>query len=161
TKKDSQGICFVGNVHLPDFLASRITSRPGPIIRVDGTVVGMHRGAAPFTIGQRHGLHLGGGIPYFVVDKDMERNTVYVAQGTDPAELYASALIAEDMHWISGIVPATSFSCLARIRYRQPLQEVLVSPQEDGTVRMDFSTAQRAVSPGQFVVCYGDDGECL
>jgi tRNA-specific 2-thiouridylase len=158
-KKDSQGICFIGKVDLVDFLKSRIAGRVGPIVTVEGEVVGKHDGLAPYTIGQRHGMNLGGGAPYFVVEKDAVRNTLVVARGNDHPALFSSSLIAEDAHWIAGAAPTMPFSCAARIRYRQPLQSVNVS-RENGRVRVAFDESQRAISPGQFVVFY--DGEaCL
>jgi tRNA-specific 2-thiouridylase len=159
SKKDSVGICFVGEVSISDFLRSRIPEEPGDIVRVsDGAVVGRHDGAAPFTIGQRHGLGIGGGDPLFVVGKDMTKNIVYVAQGEDPKELYASSLIATDMHWVSGIAPSFPLTCKVRIRYRQPLQDAVVhAPDAAGTYRIEFASPQRAVSPGQFAVIYLDD----
>lgn len=155
-KKDSQGICFVGRVNMKEFLADRITGRRGPIITTDGNVVGVHEGIAPYTIGQRHGLGIGGGTPYFVVHKDMQRNTLVVAGGVDPQELYASGLHAGPIHWIIGRPPALPLSCHARIRYRQPLQEAIVD-QVRGGVHVRFTDPQRAISPGQFIVLYKDD----
>jgi len=158
-KKDSQGICFVGKVDLREFLRYRIPSRPGPIVTTEGAVVGVHRGIAPYTIGQRHGLAVGGGAPCFVVEKDIHRNTLVVARGEDPAELYAPAAGVEDMHWISGSAPRLPLRCAVRIRYRQPLQEAAVEAAPEG-LRIAFASPQRAVSPGQFAVLY--DGErCL
>ncbi|MDD5251878.1 MAG: tRNA 2-thiouridine(34) synthase MnmA [Patescibacteria group bacterium] len=170
-KKDSQGICFIGKVELKDFLAARLPSRPGPIVTVDGHVVGRHQGMAPYTIGQRHGLNLGGGEPYFVVDKDAKRNAVIVARGVEHEELYATALIAAEPHWISGRPPCwppapwprsgfTGWRGQARIRYRQSLQEVTVKPGEGGLLTVRFKERQRAVTPGQFVVLYNKE-ECL
>lgn len=155
-KKDSQGICFIGKVNLKEFLADRIAGRRGPIVTTDGHVVGVHEGIAPYTIGQRHGLGIGGGTPYFVVHKDMRRNTLVVAGGVDPQELYASGLHAGPMHWITGRPPALPLPCHARIRYRQPLQEVIVT-RICGGVRVRFTDPQRAISPGQFLVLYKDD----
>jgi len=159
-KKDSQGICFIGKVNLAEFLRSRIAGRVGPIVTVEGEVVGKHDGLAPYTIGQRHGMNLGGGTPYFVVEKDPARNTLVVARGADHPALFSHALIAEDAHWIAGEPPKRPQRCAARIRYRQPLQSVSVTEETGGKIRVTFDAPQRAVSPGQFVVFY--DGEaCL
>ena len=155
-KKDSQGICFIGKVDLPEFLSQKIAQRPGPIVTVDGRVVGRHDGIAPFTIGQRHGLGIGGGAPYFVVEKDMQRNTVVVAQEGDESPLYASSLVVQNVHWIVGEAPIFPFESQARIRYRQPLQQAVVKKNEDG-FHIDFDKPQRAISPGQFVVFYIGD----
>lgn len=152
-KKDSQGICFIGKVNLAGFLKDRLTQRPGPIISTDGHVVGRHGGIAPFTIGQRHGMGLGGGAPYFVIEKDAARNTLVVARQED--QLLAPALELENTHWIAGTPPAMPHACKVRIRYRQPLQDASI---DGGTIR--FEEPQRAISSGQFAVLY--DGEyCL
>ncbi|HTM68940.1 MAG TPA: tRNA 2-thiouridine(34) synthase MnmA [Candidatus Binatia bacterium] len=156
-KKDSQGICFIGKVDLANFLGAKIAARTGPIVTTDGHVVGRHPGAVPFTIGQRHGLGVGGGAPYFVVDKDVARNTVVVAR--DQAELDASALVANEAQWISGAAPPLPLACKARIRYRQPLQDCTVTATATG-LHVDFARPQRAISPGQFIVFYQED-RCL
>lgn len=155
-KKDSQGICFVGKVDLKAFLSDRAPGRPGPVVSVDGEVLGVHQGIAPYTIGQRHGLGIGGGTPCFVVEKDMRRNTLVVARGEDPEALYATGADIEDMHWISGTVPELPLRCQARIRYRQPLQDAVLE-QDSAGLHLMFADAQRAVSPGQFAVLYDDD----
>lgn len=166
-KKDSQGICFIGKVDLREFLGAKIARAPGPVVTVDGRVVGRHSGVAPFTIGQRHGLGIGGGAPYFVVEKDVRRNTVVVAREDDPSALYASALSAADAHWIAGEPPAFPQPCKVRIRYRQPLQSATLYagglPPEasaEGGLVVKFEKPQRAVTPGQFAVFYDGD-RCL
>ncbi|MFA6603494.1 MAG: tRNA 2-thiouridine(34) synthase MnmA [Patescibacteria group bacterium] len=153
-KKDSQGICFVGKVDLKTFLGRRLPERPGVIITMEGEVVGRHKGMAPFTIGQRHGLDLGGGDPYFVVEKDPLRNTVVVARGAAHPALFAKLLLAGDEHWISGRAPRLPLRCEARIRYRQPLQRAEVRRVESGGLLVRFAAPQRAVTPGQFVAFY-------
>ncbi len=158
-KKDSQGICFIGKVDLTQFLETKIPSRQGPVVSTSGSVVGRHRGIAPFTVGQRHGLGIGGGAPYFVVEKDVRRNTLVVAHEDDPAALHSPGLVAEDAHWVSGREPAYPLACKVRIRYRQPLQDAVV--ERDGAkLRVTFASPQRAVSPGQFAV-FHDGDECL
>ena len=160
-KKDSQGICFIGKVKLEEFLAGRIEPKPGIIVTVNHEAVGRHDGLAHFTVGQRHGLGLGGGEPYFVVRKDMATNTLYVARGSDHPALFSKELVADDIHWISGAAPSMPFECQARIRYRQPLQNVtVVAGERPGTLKVAFAVPQRAVSPGQFCVFYQGD-ECL
>jgi tRNA-specific 2-thiouridylase len=154
-KKDSQGICFIGKVDVPTFLRAKIAGRVGPIVTTGGSVVGRHEGFAPYTVGQRHGLRIGGGAPYFVVEKDAVRNTLVVSR--DPTELDAPSLAAGDVHWIAGAPPALPARVRARVRYRQPLQECVVA---DGGARVDFDRPQRAVTPGQFVVWYDGD-RCL
>lgn len=157
-KKDSQGICFIGKVDMKAFLAKTVKGEPGDIVTVEGEKVGEHAGIAPFTIGQRHGLGIGGGTPYFVVDKDLEKNELIVAKGTDHPALYKGMLVADDLSWVSGQEPALPLKCKARIRYRQPLQGCEVLPGEEaGTVEVRFEHDQRAVSPGQFIVFYDGD----
>lgn len=158
TKKDSQGICFIGQVDLREFLADKIAPRVGPIVTTDGRVVGRHRGAAAYTIGQRQGIRIGGGAPYFVVEKDVRRNTIVVDR--EPAALMSRSLLVEGAHWISGATPSLPLECEVRIRYRQPLQHCRVSGGADGVLRVDFKELQRAVSPGQFAVFYAGE-ECL
>lgn len=161
-KKDSQGICFIGKVDLAGFLRDRLPpQKPGYIVTVKGEVVGKHDGLVPFTIGQRHGLGIGGGAPFYVVRKDLERNCLIVTDVPDDPALLSVRLEADDLHWISGEVPALPLRCGVRIRYRQPLQPATVTVgNRPGTLRVDFETPQRAVSPGQFCVFY--DGEtCL
>ena len=153
-KKDSQGICFIGKVDLREFLGEKISGIPGDVVTIDGKVVGRHAGIAPYTIGQRHGLGIGGGAPYFVVDKDLSRNVVIVSRAE--ADLFASALVAEEPHWIAGEPPTFPLRCRARIRYRQPLQDCTVTAT-DGQLRVDFAHSQRAISPGQFAVFYDGD----
>ncbi|MEA3249488.1 MAG: tRNA 2-thiouridine(34) synthase MnmA [Patescibacteria group bacterium] len=157
-KKDSQGICFIGHVNLGEFLERAIVPKKGPIVTTDGCVVGVHRGIAPYTIGQRHGLGIGDAMPHFVVEKDRARNTLVVARGENPDELYSSELTAKDMHWIA-VEPAASMKCKARIRYRQPLEDCAVSIG-DSCVQVKFDRPQRAIAPGQFVVFYDGDS-CL
>ncbi len=157
-KKDSQGICFIGKVELKDFLAKAIAPKPGPIVTVEGDIIGRHDGIAPFTIGQRHGLGIGGGAPYFVVDKKIESAALVVARGENHPSLFKSSLMADGWTWTAGAAPAFPLQCQARIRYRQPLQACEVrSSGADGTLEVVFDDPQRAVSPGQFVVLYDSD----
>jgi tRNA-specific 2-thiouridylase len=155
-KKDSQGLCFIGKVDMKTFLEPHIAQSPGPITDTTGTVIGKHEGIAPFTIGQRHGLGLGGGEPAYVVGKQLATNTLVVARGEDPDALYRQVVMLDDMHWISGVAPEAPFTCQARIRYRQPLQDVRVQWSDDG-YDLVFPERQRAVSPGQFAVLYDGD----
>lgn len=155
-KKDSQGLCFIGKVDMKTFLEPHIAQSPGPITDTTGAVIGRHEGIAPFTIGQRHGLGLGGGEPAYVVGKQLATNTLVVARGEDPEALYRDVVMLDDMHWISGTAPEAPFTCQARIRYRQPLQDVRVQWDDDG-YDLVFTERQRAVSPGQFAVLYDGD----
>lgn len=157
-KKDSQGICFVGQVELGEFLTRGIEPMPGEIVDVDGRVIGRHPDVHAFTIGQRHGLGVGGGPPYFVVDKDATTGRVIVARGEDHPALFRSSLEISEAHWVAGEEPNLPLECQARIRYRQPLQKCVVQPGEAlGTLKVDFAEPQRAVAPGQFAVFYAGD----
>lgn len=156
-KKDSQGICFVGKVDLREFLARAAAPKPGLIVTVEGATVGRHDGVQAFTIGQRHGLGLGGGEPYFVAAKDAATATLTVARGAAHPALFKSSLMAGEWHWVSGRQPEFPFRCRARIRYRQPLQGAEVREQGTGKLEVRFDAPQRAVAPGQFVVLYDGD----
>lgn len=159
-KADSQGICFVGEAGIRDFLGMYVRPQPGPTVDVDtGKTVGHHDGALFFTIGQRKGLGIGGGTaPYYVVGKDIERNHVYVS--TDPAtpQLQANELDVARLSWVSGTAPASG-AYLARTRHTGPLLQVQV--ECSGKIaRLTFSQAVQTVASGQSVVIY-DDEACL
>jgi tRNA-specific 2-thiouridylase len=160
-KKDSQGICFVGKVNMMEFLKERIPEEEGNIVTTAGEVIGTHKGHAYYTIGQRTGLGIGGGVPYFVVERRPETNELIVAVGEDDPALLSSSLEASDIsETIEGSLDQyTGKKLKARIRYRQPLQECRISKIEDGVVYVDFNEEQRAVAPGQFIAFY--DGEEL
>lgn len=155
-KKDSQGICFIGEVNVQEFLKSKLSIKPGKIVTDDSLEVGMHDGVWFYTIGQRHGFHSpGGGMPYYVVDKDAETNTLIVSKG-ETKKLYKNELRVADLHWVSGNTPVLPLTCQARIRYRQPLEKVTLTVSHDiATAR--FQRPQRAVTPGQFIVFYQGD----
>ncbi len=155
-KKDSQGICFIGQVEIREFLKRELTPKPGPILSTEGKEIGRHEDAQAFTLGQRHGLGLSGG-PYFVAAIDVVAGTVTVAQGADHPALYKSGLVAGDWHWVSGVEPVLPLRCEARIRYRQPLKKCEVRLNEAGEMEALFEQPQRAITPGQFIVLYDDD----
>ncbi len=158
TKKDSTGICFIGERKFKSFLSQYVQAKPGNIRTIEGDFVGKHDGVAFYTLGQRKGLGLGGeGEPWFVVAKDIERNELIVVRGTDHPELYRSSLSARELNWFSGQPPEESFRCTAKTRYRQADQECMVTVLEDQSVRVDFTVPQRAVTPGQYVVFYQDE----
>ncbi len=168
-KKDSTGICFIGERRFADFLARWLPADPGPIETPAGRVVGEHRGLAWYTIGQRSGLRIGGvrdagEAPWFVAAKDAARNTLVVVQGAEHPLLYAAGLRAEQLHWIAGRPPVTAdrlpFACLCRLRHRQPLQPCTLVAYDTEVCRVRFAEPQRAVTPGQSVVFYLGD-ECL
>ncbi len=149
-KKDSQGLCFVGNVDFGEFIKEILPKKSGAVLASDGKKIGEHDGAHFYTIGQRHGLNLGGQAqPVFVAKKNLATNTLIVARGQDDPILYKSELIAENFNWVSGTIPEMPLNCLARIRYRQPLQRCRVSGD-----RVIFDQPQRAIAPGQSIVFY-------
>lgn len=165
-KKDSTGICFIGERSFKPFLMQYLPAQPGEMRTLSGEVKGTHDGLMYYTLGQRRGLGIGGNGQrgrWFVVKKDMEHNVLYVEQGEDSPALYSSALTTEAMNWISGDPPVKPFLCTAKFRYRQSDQNIQVIPlmdQNTGAVRIEFEQKQRAVTPGQWAVLY--DGEvCL
>ncbi|WP_143188011.1 tRNA 2-thiouridine(34) synthase MnmA [Thermoactinomyces sp. DSM 45891] len=166
-KKDSTGICFIGERNFKEFLSNYLPAQPGDMKTLDGTIVGKHDGLMYYTLGQRQGLGIGGGageggLPWFVIKKDVLQNTLYVAQGHDHDALYTNGLIATEVNWLADTeAPTKPFSCTAKFRYRQKDQSVTVIPQVNGnTWNIQFHEQQRAVTPGQSVVFY--DGEvCL
>jgi len=163
-KKDSTGICFIGERPFQQFLARFLAPRPGDIESVDGIRVGRHDGLMFYTIGQRQGLGIGGrsggsGEAWYVVDKDLARDTLIVAQGREHPALYARTVLASDLHWIGPRAPALPLRCEARLRYRQPRQPCEMLADGDGCV-VRFDVPQWAAAPGQSVVFYAGD-ECL
>lgn len=160
-KKDSQGICFVGKVGIKDFLLAELGEQPhGAIIDQSGKTIGQHDGAIYYTIGQRHGLDVGGGLPYYVVGKDMDKNEVYVTTDLQDERLWHSELTLTSIHWISG-EPDFSKQLQVRTRYRAPLVTV-TSAEKLSKDRLIIKLAEdiRALTPGQSAVFY--DGEiCL
>ncbi|NLP35827.1 MAG: tRNA 2-thiouridine(34) synthase MnmA [Clostridiales bacterium] len=162
-KKESTGICFIGERNFKCFLKNYLPAQPGIIKTLSGEVIGEHEGLMYYTIGQRKGLGLGGrgtGEPWFVAEKDLEDNILYVVQGGNHPALYSMGLKAVDLHWISGVVPQGEFRCMAKFRYRQPDQSVIVKMTSDNTCHVYFDNPQRAITPGQFAVFYNGD-ECL
>ncbi|HEU4671130.1 MAG TPA: tRNA 2-thiouridine(34) synthase MnmA [Dyella sp.] len=163
-KKDSTGICFIGERDFRAFLAQYIPARPGPMRTPEGREVGEHQGVMYYTLGQRQGLGIGGrhgasGEAWYVVGKDVAANVLYVAQGGGNHWLQSSRLLAETPSWVAGEAPAGTFRCTAKTRYRQTDQPCQVRPR-DGRLEVFFDAPQRAVTPGQSVVFY--DGEaCL
>ena len=159
-KKDSTGICFIGERRFAEFLARYVPESEGHIVDANGKSVGTHRGIAYYTLGQRQGLGIGGRAnrpeaPWYVVAKDARRNELVASQ--DQAELMSQALTAREMNWLAEIEPP--FPCTARIRHGQADQACRVTRDGDG-VRVDFEVPQRAVAPGQYVCLYAGD-RCL
>ncbi|PJE75815.1 tRNA 2-thiouridine(34) synthase MnmA [Candidatus Uhrbacteria bacterium CG10_big_fil_rev_8_21_14_0_10_48_11] len=155
-KPDSQGICFIGKVPLETFLQTRIPQKDGKVITASGEVVGGHKGAALYTIGQRHGLALNAKLPYYVAGTDIENNVVTVAEGNSDKVLYRKMVRIEKEHWINES-PKIGMKYSARIRYRQPLQKVECIAHEETGCRFRFTEPQRAVAPGQSLVVYDKD----
>lgn len=155
-KKDSTGICFIGERNFRAFLSQHLPLQPGDMVTPSGQIVGQHQGLAFYTLGQRRGLGIGGrgdGRRWFVVEKDLAKNRLIVEQGEDSPLLYASTLRCQKLHFVSGDAPAVSFDCTAKIRYRQPDQACRVTLKDDATI-VTFSDPQRAITPGQYIVLY-------
>ena len=164
-KKDSTGICFIGERRFREFLARYLAAQPGVIETPEGKRIGQHQGVCFYTIGQREGLGIGGvrgfpEAPWFVVGKDIARNVLIAVQGTDHPLLFSTRLTAHAPGFVSGHAPASTFSCTAKTRYRQPDQHCDVQIEPDGSLVVQFDAAQRAVTPGQSVVFY-DGAVCL
>ncbi len=164
-KKDSTGICFIGERPFREFLARYLPAKPGPLVTPAGEEVGSHDGMMYYTLGQRHGLRLGGrrgdnGAPWYVVAKDVATNTLVVARDHDHPLLYRVSLVAADIAWVAGVCPRLPLSCQAKVRYRQEDQACVVAAHGDDQVLVTFSVPQRALTPGQSVVFYQGE-ECL
>lgn len=162
TKKDSTGICFIGERNFRNFLKTYLPNQPGKIVDERGNVVGEHIGLMYYTLGQRRGLGLGGTKDcqgrWFVAEKDLANNVLVVSHG-DESVLMSSALVSHKVNWIPSL-PMADFTCMAKFRYRQSEQGVTVHVDEDGKTHVTFQKKQRAVTPGQFVVFY-DQTKCL
>lgn len=173
-KKDSTGVCFIGERNFKQFLSQYLPAMPGDMVDIaTGEVKGRHDGLMYYTLGQRQGLGIGGsgnGEPWFVADKDLQKNILYVVQGDVHPSLYSESLLATNMNWIlpaDNIVSAADadstasvIPCTAKFRYRQPDQQVTVQKLPNGEALITFAQRQKAITPGQAVVLY--DGEvCL
>ena len=161
-KKDSTGICFIGERNFKEFLNRYLPAQPGDMRTPEGERVGRHDGLMFYTLGQRQGLGIGGrrdsnGQPWFVVGKDLASNTLLVAQGHDHPLLYSRELEASQLHWVAGTAPPTPFTCAAKTRYRQPEQRCVITAIEDDRCTVVFDAPQWAVTPGQSVVLYDAD----
>ncbi len=163
-KKDSTGICFIGERRFKDFLQQYLPAQPGQIEDVEGNPMGQHSGLMYHTIGQRQGLGIGGvkgagDQPWYVVDKDLERNVLIITQGSQHPRLFKQAMNLSTIHWIDSDAPEFPYRCMAKVRYRQEDQACEIR-REDNGYQVIFDAPQRAITPGQSAVFY--DGEtCL
>jgi len=158
-KKDSTGICFIGERKFKEFLEDFIPAKPGDIITTDGKVIGKHDGLMFHTLGQRQGLNIGGikntpEAPWYVVDKDQNNNRLIVGQGTDNKALFSQILYTKSINWINGEPKSFPLESFAKTRYRQPDQKCIIMKLEANNYKIEFENPQRAVTPGQSVVFY-------
>jgi tRNA-specific 2-thiouridylase len=163
-KRDSTGICFIGERPFGDFVSRWLPGRPGAMETPDGEVVGRHRGLERYTLGQRSGLGIGGrkgatASPWFVARKDLARNVLIVVQGADHPALLSTGVSTVAPHWIGGVLPGAAFRCTLKLRYRQPDAACRVV-QSDGGLEVRFDAPLAGAAPGQYVVFY-DGEECL
>lgn len=161
-KKDSTGICFIGERRFREFLQKYLPAKPGLIKTPEGRTLGQHQGLMYYTLGQRQGLEIGGKknameAPWYVLDKDLAHNILIVGQGHDHPLLLKSTLTASQLHWVSGQAPMTPFPCQAKTRYRQADQACIIESIDHGLASVSFAEPQRAVTPGQSVVFYQGD----
>ncbi|GAB57518.1 tRNA 2-thiouridine(34) synthase MnmA [Rheinheimera nanhaiensis] len=161
-KKDSTGICFIGERKFKDFLQQYLPAQPGDIVSVDGEVIGRHEGLMYHTLGQRKGLGIGGlrdgsDEPWYVVGKNLDTNQLIVAQGHDHPSLLSTGLMASQLHWTDRQGPTAPLRCSVKTRYRQQDIPCLVIPQADGSLNVQFDSPQKAVTPGQSAVFYLGD----
>lgn len=160
-KKDSTGICFIGERNFKEFLGQYLPAQPGNMETFEGEVKGRHDGLMYYTIGQRHGLGIGGsGEPWFSLGKDLKRNVLYVGQGFHNEKLYSDSITATNVNWVSNRPKESQFECTAKFRYRQEDHKVTVHLLEGNEVKVVFHEPIRAVTPGQAAVFYLGD-ECL
>ena len=162
SKKDSTGICFIGERRFKDFLQQYLPAQPGDIVTDEGNIIGQHQGLMYHTIGQRQGLGIGGladynESPWYVADKNLDTNQLLVVQGKQHPLLFKSVLTCQQVHWIDGTGPAMPCALKAKIRYRQADQECQLVATGDNAYEVSFTEPQRAVTPGQSIVFYSDD----
>ena len=162
-KKDSTGICFIGERNFRNFLLQYIPAKKGKIMTYDGKVLGEHLGLMYYTIGQRRGLGIGGqsgddGSRWFVIEKDLKNNILYVAHGAED-RLYSKGLVMKECNWIPKALEKNQFHCTAKFRYRQPEQGCTVKINPD-CIEVLFDQKQRAITEGQFAVFYDGD-KCI
>jgi tRNA-specific 2-thiouridylase len=161
-KKDSTGICFIGERKFKDFLAQYLPAQPGDIETAEGKIIGKHDGLMYHTLGQRKGLLIGGmkeygEEPWFVVEKDIERNMLIVGQGANHPRLYSTGLLANQLHWVDRKGPQRPIRCSVKTRYRQQDISCQIMPNTDGSLLVEFDEPQKAVTPGQSAVFYQNE----
>ncbi|MFC1237221.1 tRNA 2-thiouridine(34) synthase MnmA [Vibrio sp. F74] len=163
-KKDSTGICFIGERKFTDFLGRYLPAQPGQIETPDGKVIGEHQGLMYHTLGQRKGLHIGGQKggggnedPWYVADKDLKRNILIAVQGADHPLLKSTGLLASQLHWVNRGVISEPMSCTVKTRYRQQDIPCTIIPIDDENIKVIFDEPQVAVTPGQSAVFYRND----
>jgi tRNA-specific 2-thiouridylase len=161
-KKDSTGICFIGERKFKDFLAQYLPAQPGEIETAEGQIIGKHEGLMYHTLGQRKGLLIGGmkeygEEPWYVVDKDIERNVLIVGQGANHPRLYSRGLLANQLHWVDRKGPQQAIRCSVKTRYRQQDIPCQITPNIDGSLLVEFDESQKAVTPGQSAVFYQNE----
>jgi tRNA-specific 2-thiouridylase len=164
-KKDSTGICFIGERPFAEFLSKYLPAQPGKIETLDGRVLGRHQGLMYYTLGQRQGLGIGGRNdageePWYVAGKDLKRNVLLVVQGHDHPALFAPQMTVNQLTWVTNAPSCEQFRCSAKVRYRQPDQDCTVTLTSTDECVVVFDRPQRAVTPGQYAVFYSGD-ECL
>ena len=157
-KKDSTGICFIGERNFKEFLSQYLPAQSGEMRTLKGKKIGTHAGLMYYTIGQRHGLGIGGdGDPWFVVGKNLDDNILYVEQGFHHDALYSDYLIASDISFVNDVNLENGFECTAKFRYRQKDTKVFVKKENENAIRVIFNEPVRAITPGQSVVLYDGD----
>ncbi len=161
-KKDSTGICFIGERKFTDFLQRYLPAQPGQIVTVDGKIIGQHQGLMYHTLGQRKGLGIGGrkdsnDDPWYVVDKDLTNNRLIVAQGANHPRLFSMGLIASQIHWVARTPLSQPIRAVVKTRYRQQDIPATLHPTAEDQLTIEFDDAQAAVTPGQSVVIYQDE----
>ena len=160
-RRDSTGICFIGERRFANFLAEYLPARPGEMRSAEGELLGEHRGLMFYTLGQRQGLGLGGrsggdAAPWYVLDKDLDNNALIVGQGHDHPRLFRDQLRAQQLSWCAGRAPGELFECTAKVRYRQADQHCTLRLDADAA-EVRFDEPQRAVTPGQSIVFYAGE----
>ncbi len=166
-KKDSQGLCFIGKIDFKFFLKNYLDTKPGDVLNENGEVIGSHDGAIFFTVGERHGFELNKNVnrenPYYVSEKNVDKNIIVVTNkvATSDSKNDCKEALITRINWISSEAPKKETKYYARCRYRQPLEEIVISNIEKDAMKIVFSKSQEFITPGQSMVIYSKGGECL